>query len=249
MGDARVRIDDLGGPVRVLRIDLGGDQHRLVAERPRVEDRRDLADDPARRGGAGCATSSSSTPEVRLARDQGEGLGRRAESSTGAGSSGACRCRPGERRPRPCGNGALGRAAVLTPLPLRELLRVVGEDHVGAGPADGGQRLDHRGALVDPAVLRPPPSASSTRPTPGRRQSAGRWRPRTRANPGPGTEGPASPSPCPPPPRRRARPRGAPRRRWPGPSGSCGGRRTRASTPRRRGTARRRPRRTSPSRR
>ena len=42
---ARVRVDDLRGPVRVVGVDLGRDQHRLVAERARVEDRRDLADD------------------------------------------------------------------------------------------------------------------------------------------------------------------------------------------------------------
>jgi hypothetical protein len=44
--DARVRVDELGGTVRVGGIDLRGDQHRGVAERARVEDRRDLADDP-----------------------------------------------------------------------------------------------------------------------------------------------------------------------------------------------------------
>jgi hypothetical protein len=33
--------------VRDLRVDLRGHQHRAVAERPRVEDRRDLADDAA----------------------------------------------------------------------------------------------------------------------------------------------------------------------------------------------------------
>ncbi len=44
--DAGVRVDDLRRPVRVLGVDLRGHEHRLVAERPRVEDRRDLADDP-----------------------------------------------------------------------------------------------------------------------------------------------------------------------------------------------------------
>jgi hypothetical protein len=44
--DARVRVDELGGAVGMLGIDLGGDEHRLVAERAGVEDRRDLADDP-----------------------------------------------------------------------------------------------------------------------------------------------------------------------------------------------------------
>jgi hypothetical protein len=42
---ARVLVDDLGGPPGVLRVHLGGDEHRAVAEHARVEDRRDLADD------------------------------------------------------------------------------------------------------------------------------------------------------------------------------------------------------------
>jgi hypothetical protein len=43
-----MRVDDLGGPVRVVRIHLGGHEHRAVAERTGVEDRRDLTDDPPR---------------------------------------------------------------------------------------------------------------------------------------------------------------------------------------------------------
>jgi hypothetical protein len=38
-------VNHVGGPPRVLGIDLGGDEHRRVAERARVEDRCDLADD------------------------------------------------------------------------------------------------------------------------------------------------------------------------------------------------------------
>jgi hypothetical protein len=45
VGHARVRVDELRGAVRVRGVDLGGDQHRGVAEGARVEDRRDLADD------------------------------------------------------------------------------------------------------------------------------------------------------------------------------------------------------------
>ncbi len=45
--DAGVGVDRLRRPLRVLGVDFGGDQHRLVAERAGVEDRRDLADDPA----------------------------------------------------------------------------------------------------------------------------------------------------------------------------------------------------------
>jgi hypothetical protein len=37
---------DLGGAPRVLGVDLRGDEHRAVAERARVVDRGDLADDP-----------------------------------------------------------------------------------------------------------------------------------------------------------------------------------------------------------
>ena len=46
VGDAGVGVDDPRGALGVLRVDLGGDQHRRIAERPGVEDRRDLADDP-----------------------------------------------------------------------------------------------------------------------------------------------------------------------------------------------------------
>ena len=43
---ARVRVDDLRGAPRVLGVDARRDEHRAVAERARVVDRRDLADDP-----------------------------------------------------------------------------------------------------------------------------------------------------------------------------------------------------------
>ena len=46
--------------------------------------------------------------------------------------------------------------------------REVGEDRVGAGALEAGQRLEHARALVEPAVLRAPPSASRIRRTPGR---------------------------------------------------------------------------------
>jgi hypothetical protein len=40
-----VGVDHVGGAPRVLRVDLGRDQHRGVAQGAGVEDRRDLADD------------------------------------------------------------------------------------------------------------------------------------------------------------------------------------------------------------
>ena len=46
VADAGMLVDDVRGAPRVLRVDLGGDEHRGVAERTRIEDRRDLADDP-----------------------------------------------------------------------------------------------------------------------------------------------------------------------------------------------------------
>ena len=46
VGDAGVGVDHLRRAMRVFRVDLRGHQHRAVAERPRVEDRRDVADDP-----------------------------------------------------------------------------------------------------------------------------------------------------------------------------------------------------------
>jgi hypothetical protein len=44
--DAGVRVDHLRGALRVLGVDLRRHEHRREAERARVEDRRDLADDP-----------------------------------------------------------------------------------------------------------------------------------------------------------------------------------------------------------
>jgi hypothetical protein len=41
-----MRVDDLGRPVGVLRVHLRCHEHRAVAERARVEDGRDLADNP-----------------------------------------------------------------------------------------------------------------------------------------------------------------------------------------------------------
>ena len=43
--DPGMLVDDVGGAPRVLGVDLGGDEHRGVAERARVEDRGYLADD------------------------------------------------------------------------------------------------------------------------------------------------------------------------------------------------------------
>ena len=43
---AGVGVDHVGGAPRVVGVNLGGDEHRGVAECARVEDRRDLTDDP-----------------------------------------------------------------------------------------------------------------------------------------------------------------------------------------------------------
>ena len=106
---------------------------------------------------------------------------RRAGSSTAAGSSAACRSRRAGSRRRPCASGA---SAAASPHASHAagLLRVVGDDHVGAGAADRGQRLERRGALVDPAVARRRPSASSTRRRPGRRRPAASMSSRIRAD-------------------------------------------------------------------
>ncbi len=45
VADPRVRVDDLRRGPRVLGVDLRGDEHRPVAERAGVEDRRHLTDD------------------------------------------------------------------------------------------------------------------------------------------------------------------------------------------------------------
>jgi hypothetical protein len=69
-----VRVDDRGGALRVLAVDLGGDQHRVVAERPGVEDRGDLADDaPVEQ--AADAGERIVELQLRLGGEKGEGLG------------------------------------------------------------------------------------------------------------------------------------------------------------------------------
>ena len=79
--DAGVGVHDPRSAVRVLRVDLGGHEHRAVAEHARVEDRRDLAHDalveqPLRRG---ASTSSSLTSAMR--RDVGIGRGDEREAA------------------------------------------------------------------------------------------------------------------------------------------------------------------------
>ena len=74
VGDAGVGVDDRRRPLRVLGVDLGRDQHRLVAERPGVEDRRDLADDPLVEQAPGAGEDVVEL-HLRLGGDQREGLG------------------------------------------------------------------------------------------------------------------------------------------------------------------------------
>jgi hypothetical protein len=68
-----VGVDDLGGAVGVLAVNLGGDQHRLIAERPGVEDRRDLADDPLVEQTLGAGEDVVEL-QLGLGGDEGEGL-------------------------------------------------------------------------------------------------------------------------------------------------------------------------------
>ena len=91
VGDAGVRVDDLRGALRVLGVDLGRDQHRLVAERAGVEDRRDLADDPLVEQALGAGHHLVERAAPASAATERERLAGRAGSSTAAGSSAACR--------------------------------------------------------------------------------------------------------------------------------------------------------------
>ena len=74
VGDAGMGVDDPGSALGVLGVDFGGDQHRLVAERAGVEDRRDLADDPALEQALGAGEDVGGL-QLRLGGDEGEGLG------------------------------------------------------------------------------------------------------------------------------------------------------------------------------
>ena len=145
--DARVRVDELRRAVRVRRIDLGRDEHRGVAERARVEDRRDLADDPL-------VEQVLDALEHLVLGQPGQ---RRRPPRTGAGRAGSCPC---IRLSSCLSVSSSGTAAPsLRRRDLRpryvshrgHILRVVGDDDVGAGAADAGQRLEHGGALVEQA--------------------------------------------------------------------------------------------------
>ncbi len=79
MGDAGVGVDRLGGALGVLGVDFGGDQHRFVTERAGVEDRRDLADDPAVEQALGAGQDVVEL-EFGLRGDQGKRLGVKREA-------------------------------------------------------------------------------------------------------------------------------------------------------------------------
>ena len=125
-------------------VDLRGHQHRLVAERARVEDRRDLADD--------------ALVEQPLDARHHLVLGQPGEA--------------GDMRERPLGEreaalhqveqllvrlverdrSAVAARADLQRQPSGDVLRVVGDHDVGAGAADAGERLEHGGALVEQSL-------------------------------------------------------------------------------------------------
>jgi hypothetical protein len=73
--DARVGVDDLRRPPRVLRVDLGRHEHGAVAEGARVEDRRDLADDAGvQEPRTSARTSASGAPRAAATAAYGRGL-------------------------------------------------------------------------------------------------------------------------------------------------------------------------------
>ena len=164
VGDAGVGVDDLRGAVRVVGVDLGGDEHRRVAERPGVEDRRDLADDPAVEQALGALLEvvdvEARPPRRRAAKGSGSSgkfdcirfISRLSVSSSGIAapplrerSFGIARGLTFGSRLRGLGLGQLSHSCCF--------LGVVGDDRVGTRAADRGQRLERRGPLVEPAVL------------------------------------------------------------------------------------------------
>ena len=104
--DAGVGVDHLRGAVGVLGIDLGRHEHRGVAERARVEDRRDLADDALRRAGAGRASITSCSETSAAARRPPRRAGARSGSCPASGSAACGRGRRARPPRRPCGCGS-----------------------------------------------------------------------------------------------------------------------------------------------
>ena len=127
--------------------------------------------------------------------------------------------------------------------PSGGVLGVVGDDDVGAGAADRGQGLEHGGALVEPAGGRGglDHRVLAADVVGGDRHARRVLHAADDVEVGQrGLDHDHVGALL----RGRAAPRAAPRRRWPGPSGSRGGRRRPASSRPPRGTGRRRPRRT-----
>src|SRR3954447_16997805 len=91
----------------------------------------------------------------------------RAGTCPASGSAASCPARRAGWRPRACGCGAWAKQAPLPQAwggtcwpryrqggrvllkPTCDVLRVVGDDDVGAGTADARERLEHGGALIE----------------------------------------------------------------------------------------------------
>ena len=140
--DARVGVDHLRRPMGVLGVDLRGHQHRGVAERARVEDRRHLADDPLLQQARARAPSPPPPPSSR-APPPARKAGGRSGSCPASGSAGAGRRRPGRPRRRACVRAASESRSSrsLRSSPSGGVLCVVGDDHVGARTVQRGQDL------------------------------------------------------------------------------------------------------------
>ena len=118
-------------------------------ERAGVEDQHDLADDPL-------VEQVRDPLDHLVLRDARRSRATRANGPPVRANEpcmrfrSSCRSRRAGRPSRPRRERTLGRATE----PRGNVLRVVGDRDVGAGPADAGQRLEHGGALVEQALGR-----------------------------------------------------------------------------------------------
>ena len=169
-----IRLELVADDAKAVELALinAGIDYRLPPQRRAEAPPELIVDTPAAAYASSCAPTRSG--------GNGRSGTRKATPRCGSRQARSRRCwtrtpRPAE--PAPHGHCATRQASArrgFAAQPPRSVEREVREDGVGAGALHAGQRLEHAGALVEPARPRTRPSASRIHRTPGRPRWAGR---------------------------------------------------------------------------